>query len=94
MDTAIVDKLRFCSYCPNICRIYFPTSGISQKESMTCSALAYLGLAVINGFVEYNRQIADTLSNLAGCEACKGACPYNFDIPGCLRNIVEEYSHK
>jgi len=92
MDQAALDQIRFCSFCPNVCRIYFPTSGTSQKESMTCSALAYLGLAVVNGFVEYTDEVAETLANLSGCTPCIQACPYNFDIPACLRKIIDEYA--
>lgn len=94
MDKAMIDQIRFCSFCPNVCRFYYPTRGISQRESMAPSALAYLGYAVTNGFIEYTDKVAEALSRLEGCEACREACPYNFDIPECLRRLTDEYADK
>lgn len=94
MDKALIDQIRFCSFCPNVCRFYYPTQGISQRESMTSSALAYLGYAVIRGFIDYTEKVGAALSRLEGSEACKEACPYNFNIPECLRTLADEYGYK
>ena len=89
-----LDQIRFCAFCPNVCRFVYPVHGIPQKESMVPSALAYLGNAVVNGFFEYTEQIAESLSRLEGARVCKEACPYHFDIPELLRSLVREYQDK
>jgi hypothetical protein len=94
MDKTIVDQIRFCSFCPNVCRFYYPTEGIPQKESMFTSALAYLGLAILNGHVQYTKEVVDALSRQEGARACKEACPYHYDIPGDLNLLINEYRDK
>lgn len=91
MDQIAVDQIRFCSFCPNICRIYYPPSGIFQKESTTCSALSYTALAVIKGFIAYDEDVKKLLSEVKACEACKEACPYNYDIPKQLKRVIGDF---
>jgi Fe-S oxidoreductase len=94
MEQGMIDQLRFCAFCPNVCRFYYPGQGIPQRESMTSSALAYLGLAVLRGFVDYTKEVDTALSRLEACIACKEACPYHYNIPVGLEKLREEYQSK
>jgi predicted aldo/keto reductase-like oxidoreductase len=89
MDPAIMDQIRFCAFCPNVCRFYYPAQGIPQKESMAPSALSYLALAASKGFIEFTGDVAAALSRLEAAAACKDACPYHYDIPSGLRHLTE-----
>ena len=90
MKQTEVDQIRFCAFCPNLCRIQYPTSGVPQREYMAPSALAYLGYALLNDLIMYNEEVADVLSKLEAAEACKIACRYHYDIPGSLRTLAAE----
>jgi hypothetical protein len=91
MEKTELDQIRFCAFCPNICRIFYPTSGISQKESLTPSALAYLGYAIVNGYLSYTREVHMLLDKTKGAKQCGEACPYAYDIAGNLQRLREEY---
>ena len=93
MDQNTLDQIRFCAFCPNICRIYYPTTGLPQKESLSSSALAYLGHAVISGFIEYTPEVDALLNGMEGAQHCREACPYHYDIPVCLDTLRKEYLH-
>ena len=90
MKQTAVDQIRFCAFCPNLCRTQYPTSGVPQREYMAPSALAYLGYALLNGLIMYNAEVAEVLTKLEACDACKIACRYNYDIPGDLRTLASE----
>ena len=92
MDQEALDKIRFCAFCPNVCRIYYPTSGVSQKESLALSALAYLGYAVEQGIIEYSAEVDKVMGDLEGARKASEACPYNFDVPGLLGKYRQERS--
>ncbi len=94
MEKSVLDQIRFCAFCPNVCRFYYPTDGIPQKESLFSSALAYLAFAVLNGFVKYTQEVEEALSQQEGAKACKEACPYHFNIPECLNQLMSEYGHQ
>lgn len=94
MDKAVLDQIRFCAFCPNICRFNYPTRGLSQKESMFSSALAYLAYAVINGFIIYTQEVAEALSRLEGANVCKESCPYHYDIPGNIKALMKQYEDR
>ena len=94
MDKTVLDQIRFCAFCPNICRFNYPTSQLSQRESMFSSALAYLAHAVVNGFIVYTQDVADALSRVEGATVCKEACPYHYDIPANLKTLTKEYEDR
>jgi hypothetical protein len=85
-----IDQIRFCAFCPNYCRILYP-SEIPQWESLTPSALAFLCYAVIKGFLSYTEEIEDSLTNLEACNLCQKGCPYNLNISGSVLKLVEKY---
>ena len=91
MESKSLDQIRFCAFCPNICRINYPTSGVPQKESLALSALAYMAHAVINEFVVYTEDVEKLLSDLEGARSSKEACPYSFDIPALIDKLREEH---
>ncbi len=94
MDQKVMDEIRFCAFCPNICRFNYPTQGIPQKESMAPSALSYLGLAALRGFIDFTDDVAATLSQTEAAVSCKDACPYHYDIPGGLKQLAEELKNQ
>ena len=91
MEQTAVDQIRFCAFCPNLCRTLYPTSGIPQREYMAPSALCYLVFAVLNDLISYNDEVAEVLTKLEAVDECKKACMYNYDIPGNLRALAEEF---
>lgn len=81
MDQNTLDQIRFCAFCPNICRIYYPTTGLPQKESLSSSALAYLGHAVISGFIEYTPEVDALLNGMEGAQHCRRPAPIIMIYP-------------
>jgi len=90
MNKTSTDEIRFCAFCPNLCRTNYPTSGMPQREYMTPSALAYLGYAVMNGLIQYDEDIGDVLTKLEAFEECKKACLYGYDIPSHMRELAAD----
>jgi hypothetical protein len=90
MNKTSTDEIRFCAFCPNLCRTNYPTSGMPQREYMTPSALAYLGYAVMNGHIQFDEDIGDVLTMLEAIEECKKACLYGYDIPSHLRELAAD----
>lgn len=80
MEQANLQKLRFCAVCQNPCRILFP-AGLQPKESRYNSAMAYLALAVHEGYVDFTADVEARLNDLEGCTACRAACPHGVDTP-------------
>ena len=93
-DKNAIDPIRFCAFCPNLCRFYYPTTGILQRESMAPSALCYLAYAVTKGFIAYTKGVATTLSRLEAAERCKEACCFNLDIPAELKKFIDRSKEK
>ncbi len=90
MNQKALDQIRFCAFCPNVCRFNYPTAGVSQKESLALSALAYVAHAVVSKFIIYTKEVERLLADLEGARSRKEACPYNFDIPSLLDQLREE----
>ena len=90
MEQTEVDQIRFCAFCPNLCRTHYPTSFVPQREYMAPSALSYIGYALLNDLLKYNKEIASVLKKLEAFDECKKACPYNYDVPRHLRALAEE----
>jgi len=85
-----MDQIKFCAFCPSVCRIYYPR-GCTEFECLTPSSLAYLCYAVTNNHVSYTEDVRMILSNLKVCESCEKACPYNFIISTCIINICKNF---
>ena len=94
MDKGSLDQIRFCAFCPNICRNYYPTQGTQQREYMTPSALSYLAHAVMEKFISYSEDVEKVLLEIEACDSCKEACPYGYNISGHLRAFVKEMKNK
>ena len=90
MEQTAVDQIRFCAFCPNLCRTNYPRNITPQREYMAPSALSYIGYAVLNNLIEYNEEIASVLTKLEAFDECKKACIYNYDVPSHLRALAEE----
>ena len=90
MDQTAVDQIRFCAFCPNLCRNQYPRSGVPQREYMAPSSLSYIGFAVLNDLIMYNDEVATVITKLEACDACKIGCLYNYDIPSHLRALASE----
>jgi len=92
MEHKSIDQIHFCAFCPNVCRFNYPTSGVSQKESLAVSALAYVAYAVMNKFIVYTKEVDKLLADLEGARRSNEACPYHFDIPALLGQLREEFN--
>jgi len=90
MNQIAVDEIRFCAFCPNLCRNQYPRSGVPQREYMAPSSLSYIGFAVLNDLIMYNEEVATVITKLEACDACKIGCLYNYDIPSHLRALASE----
>ena len=84
------DNIKFCAFCPNVCRIYYPRD-TAQKESLTPSALSFLGLAVLQSFIDFSEEVEEKLTDLKICRACEKACPYNYKISDDLKSLVKNH---
>lgn len=93
MDQANRDKLRFCALCPDPCRYLYP-AGMLPKESNMCSAMAYLGHAVMEGFVNFTPEVDAKLADTKAAEACREACPYRIDTPALVTEVRREMAGK
>ena len=85
---AALTQLRLCAFCPNICRAAWPSDLGTFPESQAPSALAYLAIAVIDGFVERSPDVDRALGATDVAERCSPACPYGVDLPASLRAVV------
>lgn len=86
-----VDLLRICAFCPNPCRSEIPEAVADQRESRTPSALAFLAVAVNDGFMQADAPTKAALSDLELAELCRPACAYGFDVPSALRDFVKAH---
>lgn len=86
-----LDLLRVCAFCPNPCRAAVPEEVADQRESRTPSALAFLAVALSDGYVEPDPQTRAALIDLELAEMCRPACVYGFDVPGELRRVAERF---
>ncbi|WP_291296367.1 hypothetical protein [Elioraea sp.] len=79
--------LRFCAWCPNLCRSAWP-DGAPQREASTPSALSALTLMLAERRVAPDASIAAALGDTAMAEACRAACPYGYDIPAAVAAVA------
>ncbi len=82
--------LRICAFCPNPCRLAVPEDEADQRESRTPSALAYLAVALNDGFVEPDGETQTALADLELAETCRPHCVYEFDVPAELRAFARK----
>lgn len=82
------DDLRICAFCPNPCRGAVPESAEGRLETQFPSALSYLALALHEGYVRPDAEVAATLANTGIAEICRPACVYGFDVPGDLHAFL------
>lgn len=88
MEKKEIEQIRFCSFCPNICRIAYPEVGIPQIETLTLSTISYFCYLLMNRYIDYTKEVLFAFQNLKSVISCKQACPYGFDIP----RLVEEWA--
>lgn len=86
--------LRICAFCPNPCRSAVPEDVADQRESRTPSALAYLAVALNDGFVKPDAETRAALADLELAETCRPACVYGFDVPAELRTFATKQHDK
>ncbi|MCU0983892.1 MAG: hypothetical protein MUC89_02965 [Acetobacteraceae bacterium] len=82
-----IATLRFCAWCPNLCRSAWPESG-AQREAATPSALSALALMLAERKVTADAAVSATLADLTMAEACRAACPYGHDIPAAVTAVA------
>lgn len=86
LDSAIKERLRLCSFCPNVCRRGLPNSdAAAASEAATPSALAYLAYAVSEGWMNGDAEVLETLQYLKCAEAWAPNCQYGMDIVADLK---------
>lgn len=79
--------LRFCAWCPNLCRSAWPEDG-AQREAATPSALSALALMLAEKRVSPDASVSAALGDTAMAEACRPACPYGYDIPAAVAAVA------
>lgn len=80
--------LRFCSFCPNLCRSAWPSDAVPQTESVTPSALARLAVALADGHFPPDSAAMAALRRTGMAAACRVACPYGHDIAGLVEAVA------
>ncbi|WP_119166726.1 hypothetical protein [Algihabitans albus] len=85
-----IDLLRICAFCPNPCRAAISEDIADQRESRTPSALAYLAVAVNEGYVRPDAETQTALRDMELAELCRPLCVYGFDVPAELRAFARQ----
>jgi hypothetical protein len=83
-----LEALRFCGFCPNLCRSAWPATAHVQTETVTPSAMALLAVAVIDKRVAVDRDVVAALEQTAMARTCRSACPYRHDIAGIVERLT------
>lgn len=80
-----LDRLRFCAFCPNLCRSAWPHP---HAEAETPSALALLAVAIAEGAVADGPEPRAVLARQDMAAACRAACPYEVDVPALVAALL------
>lgn len=79
-------RLRFCAFCPNLCRSAWPAA---HDEAETPSALALLAVSLAEGAVADTPEVRAALARRAMAASCRSACPYGIDVPALIDALLE-----
>lgn len=79
-------RLRFCAFCPNLCRSAWAAA---HDEAESPSALALLAVSVAVGAVADTAEVRAALARRAMATACRSACPYGIDVPALIDELLE-----
>jgi len=85
------EMLRFCACCPSPCRRAIPADHERQFESETPSALALIGLSLIDRHLDFDADVSEMLSHTDIARLCRVACPYDHDIAGAIDDLRKHY---
>ena len=88
LEAKEIEALRFCSFCPNLCRSAWPATERVQTETVTPSAMSLLAIAVIDKRVAVDRDVVAALRQTAMARTCRSACPYQHDIAGIVERMT------
>lgn len=88
-DATGIEALRFCSFCPNLCRSAWPDDAQPQTENVTPSALARLALALVQREIACDATTARALRQTEMAVACRSACPYGHDIAALVAGVAD-----
>lgn len=80
-----VQRLRFCAFCPNLCRSVWPEA---HDEAETPSALSLLAVSIVQGAVADGPGPRTALARQDMAAACRAACPYGVDVPALVRQVL------
>ena len=80
-----LETLRFCAFCPNLCRSAWPHP---HEEGETPSALSLLAVAVASGQVADGAGPRALLARQEMAAACRAACPYGVDVPALVADAL------
>jgi hypothetical protein len=86
------ERLRTCACCPNQCRSSMDPGSREQIESVTPSGLALIALAVLDGELALDAQCRAALGRTAQARPCVALCPYGYDIPATIDELVAEFA--
>jgi len=81
---------RACVCCPNQCRSAMDATDRQQIESATPSALSLIALAAIDGVLPHDGDLFAALGRSASAQACVALCPYGYDIPALVQELLQE----
>lgn len=77
--------LRFCTFCPKLCRFACPVAEAEKRESLTPTAKMTLMELVSRDLVEMDRDTVEPWFCCTGCGLHTTACNHGIDIAPVLR---------
>jgi len=89
--SATLETLRFCAFCPNLCRSAWAHP---HEEGETPSALSLLTVALATGQVADGAEPRALLSRQDMAAACRAACPYGVDVPALVAKALGDIHAK
>lgn len=83
--SAFDHEVRYCTFCPKLCRFACPVAEAERSETVTPTAKATLMYAVERGLVELERESAEPWFHCTGCGLHATACEHQIDLTAALR---------
>lgn len=76
-----IDNCRFCWMCRHVCTV----GQVTNDESMSSRARAFLLSLILRGITDYSRELAEVIYSCCLCGYCKYWCQGGFNIPAFVK---------